>query len=193
MRLPPEASGESSWTFWRDYCFAPSAGAIAAKLIEATLDARGVRFNRDVGSYRLPRLDRERAGDVGSYGRKRVLEAPIPVTPHWWHDAAAVDLTSLVSWARTTSGTDVTFFVPPILARMRVALGSDGERFFEAVARAVGPGLVDLAAVDSLDAGSDFYDVKHFTPEGGARVAQLLLAAAAKRVPETQVAAGNEP
>ncbi len=174
LKLPTAASGESRWSFWRDYLFAASGGAIVGKLIESAQDQPGVAFNESDGSYRLARFDLERKDNMQSYIRRRVTSAGIPSSNRWWHEAATHDLRQLVEWTDGVDGLDVVWFIPPINERARRSLGEGGERFFATIMSTVGSRVVDLSRAGVVNQDTDWYDTKHFIPQAGSRVALTL-------------------
>lgn len=193
MRLPPAASKESAWTFWRDYLFAGHS-AVLGKVVEAAQRQPGVSYDLAAGNYRLARLDEMRAMDPWDYALKKVVDAKIPVTQAWWHEDAGRDLTTLTQWLSERPHVRVVYFICPMRDAMRLALGADGDTFFHTVRAATQDKVLDLSDHDVVNDTLAWYEQKHFTPQAAAAVVLSIkgdegsgrLAAAAKLQPQTR-------
>lgn len=178
MRLPPEASGERAWTFWRDYLFAGSTSALIAKVSERLADVRGVVFDLQSGAYSLPGHEREAVRDPAAYARRRVDGSSVPLAPGWWHRPAEDDLVRLVAWLRARPWIDVVWFLQPLHHRLHAALGADGPTYLQRTRAVVGSALRDLSTHPIGSDSTLWWDLKHYRP-----AAAPLLVAALRQTP----------
>lgn len=174
MRLPPQASGESAWAFWRDYLFAASAGTVLGKLVELREAAPGVAFDDALGTYRLARFEVERQRDEQAYVQKRVRAAPIPRTEAWLYEPSLEDLDDLVRWLDDRASVEATYFLAPVHRRMRDALGPGLATLKDRTASIVGERLIDLSEAPISEDDRAWYETKHMTPSAATGLAADL-------------------
>ena len=169
--FPPEVEGRSSFTWWADAAFASSFFQAFTKLIDLAQSPRSVVFNRDNGSYSLPKSEANRLQEPKKHAEK-VLAAIAAPPPRQTLEPKELEALRALEAVFEKAGTKVVWIYHPSSKVLRDYMGQDRYRAEVATVKAqLHSPVVDLS--DQPDMAQDpltWYDMKHFTAEAGAQV-----------------------